>query len=60
MEWIYKYISITGIIAGLGISIRYLIQRKIDSYFNVKLENHKKELAILTENAKYDISKKDV
>ena len=58
MEEIYKYFSITSIIVGLWVLIRYLIQKKIDSYFNKKLENYKQELAIITENAKYDISKK--
>lgn len=58
MEWFYKYFSLTAVIAGSWFLIRYLIQKKIDSYFNTKLENHKKELAVLTENAKYDISKK--
>lgn len=58
MEWIYKYFSIAAVIAGFGFLIRYLIQKKIDSYFNKKLEDHKKDLAVLTEKAKYDISKK--
>lgn len=58
MEWIYKYFSIAAIIAGVGVLIRYLIQKKIDNYFNTKLENHKKELAVMTERAKYDISRK--
>lgn len=62
MDTIRDYISWSVIIGGsitfIGFLIRYLIQKKIDSYFNTKLENHKKELAVLTENAKYDISKK--
>ena len=58
MEWIYKYFSLTAVIAGLGFLIKYLIQKKIDSYFNTKLEDHKKELAVMTERAKYDISRK--
>ncbi|MFB7637676.1 hypothetical protein [Peribacillus butanolivorans] len=58
MEWIYKYFSLTAVIAGLGFLIKYLIQKKIDSYFNTKLEDHKKELAVMTEKAKYDISRK--
>lgn len=62
MDWIYKYFS-WGVIVGGSITlivflIKYLIQKKIDSYFNTQLENHKKEIAIITENAKYDISKK--
>lgn len=58
MEWIYKYIGVTGIITAAGFLIKYLIQKKIDSYFNKKLETYKQELAVITENAKYDISKK--
>lgn len=62
MEWVYKYISwglfIGGSVTGIGFLIKYLIQKKIDSYFNKKLETHKQELAIITEHAKYDISKK--
>src|SRR4051794_21172355 len=58
MEWIYKYFSYTAVIAGLGFLIKYLIQKKIDSYFNTKLEDHKKELAVMTEKAKYNISRK--
>ena len=58
MEWIYKYISIASVVGFLGFSVRYLIQKKIDSYFNKKLETYKQELATITENAKYDISKK--
>lgn len=58
MEWLYKYISATAIIAGLGFLIKYLIQRKIDSYFNKKLEDHKQELSLVTENAKYELNKK--
>ncbi|MFB5936460.1 hypothetical protein ACE8FZ_24730 [Peribacillus frigoritolerans] len=68
-EWIYKYFSYAAVSAGLGFLIKYLIQKKIDSYFNAKLENHKqelntkledhkKELAVMTEKAKYDISRK--
>ncbi|PRS26917.1 hypothetical protein C6W19_24280 [Bacillus sp. RJGP41] len=58
MEWIYKYFSYTAFIAGLGFLIKYLIQKKIDSYFSTKLEKHKQELAVLTERSKYDISRK--
>lgn len=58
MEWIYKYISVAAVISALGLLIRYLIQKKIDSYFNKQLEQYKQELTIITENAKYDISKK--
>lgn len=58
MEWIYKPFSYTAVIVGLGFLIKYLIQRKIDSYFNKKLEQHKQELAVMTEKAKYDISRK--
>ncbi|SIR37946.1 hypothetical protein SAMN05878482_103478 [Peribacillus simplex] len=58
MEWIYKYFSLTAVIAGLGFLIKYLIQRKIDSYFNTKLEDHKQELTVMSEKVKYDISKK--
>ena len=58
MEWIYKYISLTAVIAALWFLVRYLIQKKIDSYFNKRLETYKQELTIITENAKYDISKK--
>lgn len=58
MEWIYKYFSLTAAIAGLGFLVKYLIQKKIDSYFNKKLEQHKQELAVMTEKAKYDISRK--
>lgn len=62
MEAIRDLISwgviILGCITGIGFLIRYLIQKKIDSYFNKKLETHKQELAIITEHAKYDISKK--
>lgn len=62
MEWIYKYISwgaiIAGSITGIGFLIKYLIQKKIDSYFTKKIETYKQELAIITENAKYDMSKK--
>lgn len=62
MEAIRDLISwgviIVGCITGIGFLIRYLIQKKIDSYFNKKLETHKQELAIITEHAKYDISKK--
>lgn len=58
MEWIYKYFSLTAVIAGSWFLIRYLIQKKVDSYFNKRLETYKHELAIITENAKYDISKK--
>lgn len=58
MEWIYKYFSLTAVIAGSWFLIRYLIQKKVDSYFNKRLETYKHDLAIITENAKYDISKK--
>lgn len=58
MEWIYKYFSFTAVIAFLVFLVKYLIQKKIDSYFNTKLEDHKKELAVMTEKAKYDISRK--
>lgn len=58
MDWIYKYVSLTAIIAALWFLVRYLIQKKIDSYFNKKVETYKQELTIITENAKYDISKK--
>lgn len=58
MEWIYKYFSLAAVIAGSWLLIRYLIQKKVDSYFNKRLEIYKHELAIITENAKYDISKK--
>lgn len=69
MEWIYKSFSYTVIIGGLGFLIKYSIQRKVDTYFNAELENHKqelnkkledhkKELAVMTEKAKYDISRK--
>lgn len=58
MEWIYKYISATAIFAGIGVLIRYLIQKKIDSYFNKKIELYKQELNVITENTKYDLSKK--
>ncbi|MDM5455237.1 hypothetical protein [Peribacillus simplex] len=58
MEWIYKYFSLTAVIAGVGFLIKYLVQKKIDSYFNTKLEDHKTELAVMTERAKYDISRK--
>lgn len=58
MEWIYKYFSFTAIIVGLGFLFRYLIQKKIDSYFNKQLEQYKQELTIITENVKYDINKK--
>ncbi|MFF2500186.1 hypothetical protein [Peribacillus sp. NPDC058075] len=69
MEWIYKYFSYTAVIAGLGFLIKYHIQKKIDSYFNAELENHKqelnkkledhkKELAVMTEKAKYDLTRK--
>lgn len=58
MEWIYKYVSWAAIISGIGFLIKYLIQKKIDSYFGKKLEDHKQELAIITEKAKYDISRK--
>lgn len=58
MEWIQKYIN-GAAIAGIVIFLtKYLIQKTIDSYFNKQLENHKRELAVITENAKYDISKK--
>ncbi|MDF9592292.1 hypothetical protein P5757_26540 [Bacillus tropicus] len=58
MDWIYRYISITAVIGGLGFLIKYLIQRKIDSYFNHRLEQHKQELAALTESIKYNLGKK--
>lgn len=58
MEWIYKPFSYTAVIVAVGFLIKYLIQKKIDSYFNKKLENHKNELAVMTEKAKYDISRK--
>ncbi|MGG3497416.1 hypothetical protein ABES08_16945 [Peribacillus simplex] len=58
MEWIYKYFSLTAVIAGVGFLVKHLIQRKIDSYFNKRLEDHKQELTIMSEKAKYDISKK--
>ncbi|MFE4812804.1 hypothetical protein ACFQ9Y_16945 [Peribacillus simplex] len=58
MEWIYKPFSYTAVIVAVGFLIKYLIQKKIDSYFNTKLEDHKKELAVMTEKAKYDISRK--
>lgn len=62
MEWIYKYISwgffIGGSITAIGFLIRYLIQKKIDSYFNKQLEQYKQELSIISENIKYDINRK--
>lgn len=58
MDWVYKYVSLTAIIAALWFLVRYLIQKKIDSYFNKRLETYKHELTIITENAKYDINKK--
>ena len=62
MDTIRDYISwgviIGGSITFIGFLIRYLIQKKIDSYFNTKLETHKKDIAIITEQAKYDINKK--
>ncbi|MGN7938515.1 hypothetical protein [Metabacillus sp. 22489] len=58
MDWIFQYISITAIIAAFGFLAKYLIQRKIDSYFNLKLEHHKQELNALTEKTKYDLSKR--
>lgn len=58
MEWIYKYFSLAAVIAGVGFLVKYLIQKTIDSYFNTKLEDHKKELAVMTEKAKYDINRK--
>lgn len=58
MEWFYKYFSLTAVIAASWFLIRYLIQKKVDSYFNKRLETYKHELAIITENAKYDINKK--
>lgn len=58
MEAIREFINWSVIIVGIWALIRYLIQKKIESYFNKQLENYKKELAVLTENAKYDISKK--
>lgn len=69
MEWIYKPFSYTAIIVAIGFLIKYLIQKKIDTYFstkledhkqelNAKLEQHKQELAVMTERSKYDISKK--
>jgi hypothetical protein len=58
VDWIYKYFSLTAIIVSIGILIRYLIQKKIDSYFNTKLESHKQELNQINEKVKYDITKK--
>lgn len=58
MEWLYKYISVTAIIGGLWLLIKYYIQKKIDSYFNSKLAVHKQELNDLTERTKYDLSKR--
>lgn len=58
MEWLYKYISVTAIIGGLWLLIKYYIQKKIDSYFNSKLALHKQELNDLTERTRYDLSKR--
>lgn len=58
MDWISASINLLALAGILVFSIKHLIQKKIDSYFNTKLEDHKKDLAVLTENAKYDISKK--
>lgn len=58
MEWLYKYISVTAIIGGLWLLIKYYIQKKIDSYFNSKLAVHKQELNDLTERTRYDLSKR--
>lgn len=58
MEWLYKYISVTAIIGGLWLMIKYYIQKKIDSYFNSKLAVHKQELNDLTERTKYDLSRR--
>lgn len=58
MEWIYKYISLTAIIGGLWLLIKYYIQKKIDSYFNSKLAVHKQELNDLTEKTRYNLNKR--
>ncbi|MFD6440197.1 hypothetical protein ACFWDG_10380 [Peribacillus sp. NPDC060186] len=58
MEWIYKYISVTAVIAGVGFLVKFLIQRKINSYFDTRLAQYKQELDVMTERSKYDISKK--
>ncbi|ULM97919.1 hypothetical protein L8956_04095 [Peribacillus frigoritolerans] len=61
MEWIYNIgftAFIGSVITGLGFLIKYLIQRKINNYFDIKLADHQKELADMTEKAKYDISRK--
>ncbi|MED3759700.1 hypothetical protein P4555_11565 [Peribacillus frigoritolerans] len=58
MEWIYKYFSLTAVIAGVGFLIKYLIKSQVNLYFGKKLEKHKQELADMTEKSKYDISKR--
>lgn len=58
LDWVYKYFSAVAIISGIGFLIRYLIQKKIDSYFSTKLEKYKQDLNLLTEQTKYDLNKK--
>ena len=63
MEEFYKYFSwffviVVGGIGGVRLLINHLIQTKIKLYFDKQLEEYKNELAIITKNAEYDISKK--
>jgi len=61
VEWLNKYLSylsFTAITAALGFLAKYLIQRKIDTYFNNKLEKYRQELNLLTEQVKYDLNKR--
>lgn len=62
MEELYKYFSwgfiVIGGVSGVGLLIRHFTQTKVNYYFNKQLEQYKHDLAIITENAKYDINKK--
>lgn len=62
MEEFYKYFSwgfiAIGGISGVGLLIRHLAQAKVNYYFSKQLDQHRHDLAIITRNAEYDISKK--
>ncbi len=47
-----------GSISGVGLLIRHLAQAKVNFYFDKRLKAYEHNLAIITKNAEYDISKK--
>lgn len=56
---ILGYITSVSIISGLVLYlIRALIKDKINNYFGKKMENHKHNLQLITEQAKFDYQRK--